>query len=78
MVAAAVLAGLLSTPVPASAALACDQLTNRELAGQAEVVFVGRVLALVEADDIALAPPPLIRPLIRFWPGFIPVPLVRS
>ena len=75
---AAVMAALLATPVPASAALACDQLTNRELAGQAEVVFVGRVVALVEDHDSVMAPPPLVRPVLRYWPRFIPVPMVRS
>ena len=76
--AAAAVAASLCAPAPASAALACDQLTNRELAGQAEVVFAGKVVALVEDHDTVMAPPALLRPLLRYWPGFLPVPLVRS
>jgi len=76
--AASALAALLAalSPSPTPSALECDQQTPSELAAQADVVFTGKVVALVEDHDTNQVPPPILNPVLRFWPKQVPLPTV--
>jgi hypothetical protein len=76
--AASAFAALLAAANPGPGALVCDPLTPRELAVQADVVFTGKVMALVQDHDVNQAPPPILNPVLRFWPKQVPVPTVPT
>ena len=76
--AASALAALLAAAHPGPGALVCDSQTPHELAAQADVVFTGKVTALVQDRDVNQAPPPILKPVLRFWPKQVPVPTVPT
>jgi len=69
---------VLSTGCPAPGALVCDPQSPRELVAQADVVFTGKVTALVQDRDTVQAPPPILKPVLRFWPRQVPVPTIPT
>jgi hypothetical protein len=76
--AASAFAALLAAATPAPGALVCDPQTPAEQAAQADVVFTGRVTALVQDHDTNQAPPPILNPVLRFWPRQVPLPTVPT
>ncbi|HEX6348341.1 MAG TPA: hypothetical protein VF160_03005 [Candidatus Dormibacteraeota bacterium] len=70
------MAALMAVANPSPAALVCDPQTPSELAAQADVVFTGKVTALVQDHDVEQTPPAILNPVLRYWPKQVPLPRV--